>query len=307
MIHPAGGTHILRERLEERLPRHLLKGVNLIVSSAFDSELDPKKINVLWNHHDVDQPVIQNLKNPEFVDKLALIVFVSHWQYQRYLKQFELPEYKCIVIRNAAEKFHNLPQKPSGTLNLLYASTPWRGLTTLLQSFTLLNRDDIRLYIYSSTKLYGQQFYEENERHFSQLYEYAASLPGVQYCGFAPNSQIRKTMESTHVLAYPSTWKETSCLTAIESGLAGVQILTTNLGALPETCGSFATFIPFHDDKKLLVNQYAKALDQLCDQYWSEENHAMLKKQKMYFEDHWSWDQRIHEWISLFESIQDIK
>ena len=98
--------------------------------------------------------------------------------------------------------------------------------------------------------------------------------------------------------------KETSCLTAIESGMAGVEILTTNLGALPGTCGPFATFIPFHDDKNLLADQYAKALDQLCDQYWSEENHAMLKKQKMYFEDHWSWDQRIHEWTSLFESIQ---
>ena len=48
-----------------------------------------------------------------------------------------------------------------------------------------------------------------------------------------------------HIFAYPSIWHETSCIAAIEAMAAGCEIVTTNLGALYETCSPFGRFINF--------------------------------------------------------------
>ena len=52
-------------------------------------------------------------------------------------------------------------------------------------------------------------------------------------------------LKKMHIFAYPSIWPETSCVAAIEAMAAGCETVTTNLGALYETCSPFGTFVNF--------------------------------------------------------------
>lgn len=134
----------------------------------------------------------------------------------------------------------------SDKIKLLYTSTPWRGLAVLIKAIEILNktRNDFEVDIYSSTKIYGSAF-EENERIDLMHYLINVNTPNVNYLGYADNNAIRAAVQKAHVYTYPSIFEETSCLAVIEAMSAGCHVVTTNYGALPETCGEFATMIEF--------------------------------------------------------------
>ncbi len=46
---------------------------------------------------------------------------------------------------------------------MIYHSTPWRGLNVLLGAMQLVKNKDITLDVYSSTKIYGDEFKEAND------------------------------------------------------------------------------------------------------------------------------------------------
>ena len=49
-------------------------------------------------------------------------------------KQFKVPENKSLVIRNAVEKI-SYEEKPKDKINLIYHTTPWRGLANLIKPY----------------------------------------------------------------------------------------------------------------------------------------------------------------------------
>ena len=55
-----------------------------------------------------------------------------------------MSESKSSVIRNAIENI-NIHEKPKDKINLIYHTTPWRGLTHLLKVFKNLNLDNVEL------------------------------------------------------------------------------------------------------------------------------------------------------------------
>ena len=105
-----GGDNQLRFLLKY-LPDESFKDINLILNSTNHDLIEKDKINVLWVHHFVNQKEAKNIGSKDFVDKLDWIVFNSHWNFEKYVYQFKIPESKSIVIQNAIE---NIPfvEKP---------------------------------------------------------------------------------------------------------------------------------------------------------------------------------------------------
>ena len=300
-----GGDNQLRLLLKY-LPDESFKDINLILNSTNEDLIEKDKINVLWIHHFVNQKEVQNLGSKDYLNKLDYIVFNSNWNFEKFVYQFKVPESKSIVIRNAIEKI-SLKNKPKNKLNLIYHTTPWRGLVHLLKVFKSLNLENVELNVCSSTKIYGKKFDDTFGKKYEDIFNECKNTKKINYLGFVENSKTIELLKDMHIFTHPSIWPETSCIAAIEAMASGCEILTTNLGALYETCSPFANFVNFDRNFDNLEKKYSKALLKSIKNYWSEENQQKLKLQSESINATYSWDVRSKEWKNFFDEIRELK
>ena len=308
-MNPKGGTEILKEQLLAQLPEESLEGINLIGSICNPSLVKEDKINVLWQHLSYDQPNVQYMRDRKFVDSIDYFIYVSHWQYNKFREVYKIPEYKSFVIKNATHKFDIIEKQKDNKIKLLYTSTPWRGLAILIKAIEILNktRNDFEVDIYSSTKIYGSAFEENEKDRFEALFDKCKNTPNVNYHGYTFNGEIRRAVENAHLYVYPSIFEETSCLAVIEAMSAGCHVVTTNYGALPETCGEFATMIEFDSSGQNLIERYAETLNSVIDNYRDNLYKDDLEMQIKYYNKNYSWETRIQEWKNFLNYVRTEK
>lgn len=308
-MNPKGGTEILKEQLIAQLPEESLDGINLIGSICHPSLVKEDKINILWQHLSYDQPNVRLMQDRKFVDSIDYFIYVSHWQYNRFREIYKIPEYKSFVIKNATHTFDIVEKQKDNKIKLLYTSTPWRGLAVLIKSIEILNktREDFEVDIYSSTKIYGSKFDENEKDKFEVLFDKCKNTPNVNYLGYADNDSVRAAVQRAHIYAYPSIFEETSCLAVIEAMSAGCHVVTTNYGALPETCGEFATMIEFDSSGQNLIERYAETLNSVIDNYKNNLYKDDLEMQIKYYNKNYSWETRIQEWKNFLNYVRTEK
>ena len=295
---PKGGTELLIKNLQKYIQPKQLETVNLIASICNFSALSDTKTNIIWQHLSYDQDNVKGMLDKQFVNQIDQFVYVSKWQFDKFREYFNTPNDRSIIIRNAIEPIAYIPRTESKKLKLIYTSTPWRGLEVLLDAIDILKRDDIELDVYSSTVIYGKNFMPNA---FDNLFNRCRATKNVIYRGYALNKAIRNAVQQAHIFSYPSVFEETSCLSAIEAGAAGCRIVTTDYGALPETCDVYANYVAYNSDRKKLAQDYAEVLNYEIDAYW--DNQESLMQQSEYFNNKYSWDNRKLEWEDLFNSL----
>jgi len=301
-----GGSENQLRLLLKHLPDESFKDINLILNNTSDTLIEEDKINILWMQHFVNQEEAKNLGNKKYVDKLNYIVFNSHWNFEKYQYQFKVPENKSLVIRNAIEKI-NINEKPKDRISLIYHTTPWRGLKNLLKIYKNLNLENVELNVCSSTIIYGKKFDKILGKKYESIFEECKNTKNVNYLGFLDNKKIIEILKKTHIYSFPSIWPETSCISAIEAMAAGCEVVTTNLGALYETCSPFGTFVSFDSNFDNLEKKYEEALLNSINNFWSKENQEKLKLQSEIINITYSWDIRSQEWKKFFDKARKLK
>ena len=301
-----GGSENQLRLLLKHLPDESFKDINLILNNTNHDLIEKNKINVLWMQHFVNQEEAKNLGSKDYVNKLDYIVFNSNWNFEKFQYQFKIPESKSLVIKNAIEKidFH---EKPKDKINLIYHTTPWRGLIHLLKVFKRLNLQNTELNICSSTIIYGKKFDSILGKKYENIFEECKNTKNVNYLGFVENNKIIELLKNMHIYSFPSIWPETSCISAIEAMAAGCEIVTSNLGALYETCAPFATFVGFDSNFDNFEKKYQKALENSIKNFWSKENQKRIQLQQEVINLTYSWTTRSKEWISFFEEARKLK
>ena len=167
--------------------------------------------------------------------------------------------------------------------------------------------ENVELNVCSSTIIYGKKFDNQLGKKYENIFNECKNTKNVNYFGYLENKKVIDLLKKTHIFAHPSIWPETSCIAAIEAMAAGCEVVSTNLGALYETCSPFGTFVGFDRNWDNLEKRYGKVLLKSIKNYWSSENQNKLKMQSEAINATYSWDVRSIEWKNFFNEIRDLK
>lgn len=276
--------------------------------------LPPQTKLILWTQHAVDQPAIAPLQDPVECQSYDYFVFVSDWQRQTYLAALEIHPCKTKLFRNCiAPAFENLFTSDSDISSskscppvIAYTSTPFRGLDLLLEIFPHLQQaiPGLILKVFSSLQVYQLA---DQEDPYSWLYNKCRQTPGVSYIGSLPQAQLAQELRSVTLLAYPNHFAETSCISVLEAMASGCLVVTSDLGALPETTEGFGSLIPVSDDWSIYQQQFIHAVQSLLQtpeepaRIFSKSHH--LQWQVNYINKYYNWQQRASEWGNWLKNI----
>jgi glycosyltransferase involved in cell wall biosynthesis len=296
---PKGGTELMFDELMRRLPDNYKEQFSIF---NYLPQADFSKKTIYWNQLSYDQDAVQALKDPKLVEQIDHFVFVSHWQSEMFRKIFNIPGYKTHVLKNASLGVIPRVQGKRDKVRLCYTSTPWRGLDVLLDAWELANPNNCELHIFSSCKIYGPEF-GENDVNYQSLYDRCTMLPGVVYRGSIPNFELRKELPIFDILAYPNTFEETSCIAVIEALSAGLRVVTSNLGALPETTEGWARMYPYLMDPSLHAQTFSNILLEEIELIYNGRLDHHLNQQVNLYNTRWTWDYRIQEWLKFLDGL----
>jgi len=296
---PMGGTELMYNELMRRLPDSYREHFSIF---NYISQADFSKITIYWNQLSHDQEAVQFLNDPQYIDKIDHFVFVSHWQAEQYRKHFNIPGYKTHVLKNACIGTEIRKPRNDGKIKLCYTSTPWRGLDVLLRAWEILQPTDCELHVFSSCKIYGTDF-ARHDSEYEHLYEKCKTLPGVVYRGSIPNEELRAELPTFDILAYPCTFEETSCIAVIEALSAGLRVVTSSLGALPETTEGWADIYSFRSDPELHAELFAKRLAINIEILIRKQLDTRLINQSIVYKNTWDWNSRFNEWLVFLADV----
>lgn len=250
---------------------------------------------IFWNHHlplTLSQATLENIKT-----HCAAMVFVSHWQQKSYLNCYDLEGLPTVVIGNAiAPSFEGKPAPLARDPILAYTSTPRRGLEMLLPLYQELRREypALTLQLFSSFAVY--QIPEESDG-FASLYALCRRLPGITYRGAVPQPHLAEALRQSHILAYPNIFPETFCTAALESLAAGCRVVTSALGALPETTAGYARLVPWHHQPSAFYQSYLHALgNEIETWYRSGPAWEQMRQEQVNWAQSQTWENRAFNW-----------
>jgi UDP-glucose:(glucosyl)LPS alpha-1,2-glucosyltransferase len=306
---PLGGTELQYALLHKYVDKKLLNNFQITTSVPEKIPLAKDKINILWEQNSYDQPNIQPwMKDPSNHSKYDWYVFNSHWCAEKYRMFFKLPADKCTVIKNAIEHFpERKVYKKGDPIKLIFHPTPWRGLNVMLGAMQLIKNKNVTLDVYSSTEVYGTSFKKANDKIYQPLYKQAKKLPNVNYIGYKPNEQIVKNITQYQIFAYPNIWEETSCISAIEAMAAGLHMVTTNYGALYETCSEWPVYVQYSDNYKRLAEAFAYAIDSLTSFLHEDGCQNHLQSQANFYKKFYNWQERKEDWTNFLTGALNAK
>lgn len=299
-VNANGGTEITKRLVGDLIPKELADNFQIIPSRV--RELKEDKIRIYWAHDLPNDPECKKFADANYRNKFHKIIFVSNWQMNEFITRLGIPfDEKIQVIENAVKPIE-LIEKPKDKINLIYFSTPQRGLELLVPIFEELakNYDNIHLDVFSSFKIYG---WEEADKQFEHVFDSIRKHPQMTYHGYVSNDKLVEHIQQAHILAYPNIWPETSCRVLIESMSAGLFCVHPNLGALPETSGGITFMYPFNQDPNLHVITFYKYLERAINDVREEKIQNYLKFVKSYTDSRYNLKNIGFQWNSVLMDL----
>ncbi|MBF0104346.1 MAG: glycosyltransferase family 4 protein [Deltaproteobacteria bacterium] len=201
---------------------------------AYDQPFLKRAIEVGLDVH--GEKITLSLFPPQdFFNSIDYFFCVGKWQAETFVSGLGFPRAKIFVTGNAVNTTFFKPLELAHRKNrIMYTSTPFRGLEYLARYYPKLKvrAPDVGLDVFSGMQLYGMTDKDDQEQ-YGTLYE-ALKNAGACLHGPVRQQQLAKVMCANRVLTYPNTFAETFCISVLEAQAAGLPVVTSKKGAMPE-------------------------------------------------------------------------
>jgi glycosyltransferase involved in cell wall biosynthesis len=294
----------------------ILNSFDVIVSTAvigrFLRNLRVRCPIVLWTQHDIDQlaPLHPLLDGSERY-LWNRFVMVSNWQAERYATRFKIKRERLQVMCNAISPLFQSQARPQPCFFeaarppvLIYSSTPFRGLEVLIRAFPLIHSlvPGCTARIYSSMAVYSAP-----DDPYKLLYDTCRRTDGVEYCGSISQADLSAAYAMADIFAYPSTFRETSCISLMEAMASGCMVVSNNFGALSETAAGFGHLCARAQGSSdgEFADAYARFLARIVHESFNDASHHRnrLDDQRKYALNNCVWSARAVEWEQFLSKI----
>lgn len=195
------------------------------------------KVNLWWTH-DLALKRQMGMINSQLFN-IDRILAVSKFHANQICKVYGTKKELVDVLPNGVDQSlfcHDIPDiERVKNKVMVYTSRPERGLENLVKpggimEMLLDKNPDIILKVagYDNTR-------PETESMYQALWKRCEELPNVELLGSLSKKDLSYLMSTAWLHVYPTTFEETSCITAMEEQCAGTPFMATVAGALPET------------------------------------------------------------------------
>lgn len=258
------------------------------------------KVNIWWLH---DLALHRN--NPNIQSHLINIdrIFtVSEFHKEQVAAVYDLPKEYIYATKNGIDySFKPFTDTNENRIprSLIFAARPERGLENLVGEGGIMEQlTDCHLYVagYDNTTAQMRTYY-------SYLWNRCIDLPNVTNLGALGKEQLYNYLRSMMLYVYPTTFKDTSCILAMEAQACGLPFIGPKIAALPETLRSGgASLIPLKANGEINKNKFIKTIRGLLD----NENawrglHKRCKNIKQ------PWADIAEDWTQLFFELLEKK
>jgi glycosyltransferase involved in cell wall biosynthesis len=189
---------------------------------------------------------------------------------------------------------------------LAYTSTPFRGLELLLDVFPAVRRavPGTELQVFSSMQVYHVSAAKDSA-DYGHLYRRCLEIEGVEYVGSLPQPELAQALAGVTMLAYPNHFAETSCIAVMEALAAGLRVVTSQLGALPETTAGFASLVAVDGDwpgyRQRFAAEVIRVLETIAADKIAAQDH--LSRQIALVQQSGTWQHRARGWSDWLSAI----
>ena len=212
---------------------------------------------------------------------------------------------KFSIVRNGisdiCEYKKDIPRNPH---KAVYTSSAGRGLDVACMMWGKVREQvpDAELHVF-----YGFDYTDLGNNPEKQRFDFIKQLlaitPGIVNHGKVPKEQLVDELLSAGVWCYPTWFKESSSLAAMEAQTAGLNIVTSNLSSLKETIGDRGIFVDgksfdlwtgeyFPDYQDRFIPELVKALN--------TDNPELRKQIQEYAFKNFDYNIVVFDWIKLF-------
>lgn len=217
------------------------------------------------------------------------ITAVSEWHKQQIISTWGIKADALHVIPNGVDPaLYAKPGKDTdalagirllkkqGKFVCLFQSRPERGKMNLVMPGGIMDklRDTNAHLVFCA--------YQNTRPEVAMLYQqmdFAASqLPNCTDLGSLTKQELADVQQACDLMVYPSDFEEVSCISAMEAMAAGLPLIASRVGALPETCeGSGTKLIDLDAKGQVDIDAFVNAVKNRCAS--PESMHLSVEKQ----------------------------
>ena len=279
-------------------------------------------VKLILNVHDHAQLQHDRARTRRDLNQVDLIVSASRFMSESVAAAYPEVADRCVTIHNAVDADQFEPSEPGeGEEPLILfvgRKSPEKGVHRLLEAFDIVAKTmpGARLALVGPQNLAGQelvdrdgtdplfsdvrQFWGKTARFSSYLVEKAESHTAgkVTFVDRVDHSELAEWYRRADIFVFPSLWQEPFGMPPTEAMAAGLPVVATRSGALPE--------IVVHGKTGLLVDRadvdgLAGALLELLQDPGKRSRMGAAGRARAL--EHFSWDRHTDNWLDVYNEL----